>query len=75
MALFTRRPKKVAVITRRPYYRGGRKAGFHCIPWFPKFLYLFYTIFSLFLARLVYFWGNDIPLTNSTADPRLPLGV
>ena len=24
-------PKKVAVITRRPYYRGGRKAGFHCI--------------------------------------------
>ena len=23
--------KKVAVITRWPYYRGGRKAGFHCI--------------------------------------------
>ena len=22
--------KKVAVITRWPYYRGGRKAGFHC---------------------------------------------
>ena len=24
--------KKVAVITRRPYYQGGRKAGFHCLP-------------------------------------------
>ena len=23
-------PKKVAVMTRWPYYRGGRKAGFHC---------------------------------------------
>ena len=26
MAVFARRPKKVAVI----YYPGGRKAGFHC---------------------------------------------
>ena len=24
------KPKKVAVITRWPYYGGGRKAGFHC---------------------------------------------
>ena len=30
MAVFARRPKKVAVITRWPCYRGGRKAGFHC---------------------------------------------
>ena len=30
MAVFARRPKKVAVITRLSYYRGGRKAGFHC---------------------------------------------
>ena len=24
-------PKKLAIIMRRPYYRGGRKAGFYCI--------------------------------------------
>ena len=30
---FAGRPKKVAVITRWPYYRGGRKAGFHCTAW------------------------------------------
>ena len=30
MAVFARRPKKVAVITRRPYKRGGHKTGFHC---------------------------------------------
>ena len=30
MAVFARRPKNVAVIARWPYYRGGRKAGFHC---------------------------------------------
>ena len=29
MAVFARRPKKVAVITWWPYYPGGRKAGFH----------------------------------------------
>ena len=29
-AVLARRPKKVSVITRWPYYRGGRKAGFHC---------------------------------------------
>ena len=23
-------PKNLPVITRSPYYRGGRKAGFHC---------------------------------------------
>ena len=30
MAVFARWPKKVVVITRWPYYRGGRKAGFCC---------------------------------------------
>ena len=30
MAGFVRRPKKVAVITRWPYYRGGCKDGFQC---------------------------------------------
>ena len=30
MTVFARRLKKVAVITRWPYYRGGRKARFHC---------------------------------------------
>ena len=33
MAVFTKRPKKSGrnnEVT-RPYYRGGRKAGFHCI--------------------------------------------
>ena len=29
-AVFARWPKKVVVITRWPYYRGGRKAGFCC---------------------------------------------
>ena len=28
--LFCQAAKKVAVTTRLPYYRGGRKAGFHC---------------------------------------------
>ena len=27
---FSQAAKKVAVITRWPYYQGGRKAGFHC---------------------------------------------
>ena len=31
MVVFSGPPKKVAVITRRPYYRGSCKAGFHCI--------------------------------------------
>ena len=30
MAVFVRRPKKVGIITRCPYYRGGRKAWFNC---------------------------------------------
>ena len=30
MAVFARRQSTVAVITKLPYYRGGRKAGFHC---------------------------------------------
>ena len=30
MAVFARRPKKVVVITKWPYYRGGLKAGYHC---------------------------------------------
>ena len=38
------KPKKVAVITRRPYYGGGRKAGFHCK--------LDGHIFIIFIARM-----------------------
>ena len=30
MAVFARRQSTVAVITKLPYYRGGRKAEFHC---------------------------------------------
>ena len=30
MVIFGGRPKKVAVIMRWPYYRGGCKVGFHC---------------------------------------------
>ena len=33
--------KEVAVITRWPYYRGGREAGFHCTE---KYLQLKYTV-------------------------------
>ena len=32
MAVLPGGKKKEAVITRRPYYRGGCNAGFHCIP-------------------------------------------
>ena len=38
------KPKKVAVITRWPYYGGGRKAGFHCK--------LDGRIFIIFIARM-----------------------
>jgi len=38
------RPKTVAVITRWPYYGGGRKAGFQCK--------LDRRIFIIFIARM-----------------------
>ena len=38
------KPKKVAVITRWPYYGGGHKAGFHCK--------LDGRIFIIFIARM-----------------------
>ena len=51
------------------------KVGFYYAPWF---FYIFVFIlhdFGLFVARLIYIWGNDIPLPNSNADPPLPLRV
>ena len=38
MAVFAGQPKKVAIMTRRPYYQGGRKAGFLCtLPFSQRF--------------------------------------
>ena len=57
--------KKVAVITRWLYYRGGRKVGFHCTK-FKKFR----KVYNLpFFSVLGHFFYPKFPLTSLTKIP------
>ena len=65
MVVFARRPKKVAVITRWLYYRGGCKAGFHC----KKFKKLRKVYNLPFFSVLGHFFYPKFPLTSLTKIP------
>ena len=59
--------KKVAVITRWLYYRGGRKAGFHCT----KFKKLRKVYNLPFFSVLGHFFFPKFPLTSLTKIPSM----
>ena len=63
-------PKKVTIIARWPYYRGGRKAGFHCT--IESFSFqdendYEYEIFSIVSSACA--WGSVI-LAGKRGSPR-----
>ena len=59
--------KKVAVITRWLYYRGGRKVGFHCT----KFKKLRKVCNLPFFSVLGHFFYPKFPLTSLTKIPSM----
>ena len=67
MVVFARQPKKVPVITRWLYYRGGHKAGFHCT----KFKKLRKVYNLPFFSVLGHFFYPKFPLTSLTKIPSM----